>query len=296
MILSKEISIGSIRGVPVKIHSSFFLLLFIQLIAGLKISKESPLYLLFALILYGPIFLITIIIHELGHVLMTRKLGGTVDSIVLWPLGGFAICGPTKQAGVIGDLQVAMAGPLMHFPQMFMWFILYAIFSGGNFEYFQPELYLDIMSDGFWNFLGELCSMAFYINLFIFAVNFFIPAYPLDGGRCMVATLILLGMTVQHTAKITAFTGMFVAVILLILGLVSFFVEANANGFFIALVAVYIYFAGKHLYDMVNEGREKEHPLFNRQCYDDRELTIEQAVNEELKGNEGEGEEEETKR
>ena len=46
--------------------------------------------LVWAALLYGPILLLTVLVHELGHSLAARRLGGEVDSILLWPLGGLA--------------------------------------------------------------------------------------------------------------------------------------------------------------------------------------------------------------
>ncbi len=47
---------------------------------------------------YGPILLGTVLIHELGHALAARRVGGHADGILLWPLGGLAYvghdCGP----------------------------------------------------------------------------------------------------------------------------------------------------------------------------------------------------------
>lgn len=275
---NREINFGSFLGCPVKLHSSFFLLVFIQIISSIRMFAFNGFYFLFVLILYGPILYITILMHETGHVLMAEKLGGEAKQIVLWPMGGYAICGVSPSAGVIGDLKIAIAGPLMQFPQMLFWFLCYTIASNADYEFFRPEIYLDIMFNGFSGFMQTLFCRAFFMNVFIFAFNFFIPAYPLDGGRCMAATLVLLGFSLKKAALITSIASMFVSILLLILGMVSFFAERNPNGLFTVLIAPYIFYSGKHLYDMAAAGREKEHPLFNRPCYDEREVTMEQAV------------------
>ena len=280
MWYNKEINVGSVQGIPVKLHMSFMLLLFIEVFASLRVVKVAPVYLFFVLILYGPVLFFTVLIHELGHVSMTKKLGGTVEKLVLWPLGGLEIYGPSPSYGVIGDLRVAVAGPLTHFIQMTAWLVCYAIFAGGNFEFFQAEIYLDIMTDGFSGFMSVLSAMAFYINLFVFALNFFIPAYPLDGGRCMVATLILLGVPLKHAAQAQAFTGMGVAAVLGLLGLISFFGEKNPNGFITSIISIYIFVEARTLYRMSVTDQANDHPLFNRACYDEREVTIEQVIQE----------------
>jgi Zn-dependent protease len=43
-----------------------------------------------AAIMYGPVLLGTVLLHELGHCLATWQAGGHADGILLWPLGGRA--------------------------------------------------------------------------------------------------------------------------------------------------------------------------------------------------------------
>ena len=67
-------------------------------------------------------------VHEFGHCLTTKKLGGTVDGILLWPLGGLSFLGPTD--ALEGDLKVALAGPMTHIPMGFLWWAIYAAVKG----------------------------------------------------------------------------------------------------------------------------------------------------------------------
>ncbi len=55
---------------------------------GLRFSSWTAVG--FAAILYGPLLLVTVLIHELGHSLAARRLGGHAEGILLWPLGGLA--------------------------------------------------------------------------------------------------------------------------------------------------------------------------------------------------------------
>jgi Zn-dependent protease len=85
-------------------------------------------------------------VHEFGHALTTKKLGGTVDGIVLWPLGGFALCGPVD--ALVGDLKVALMGPMTHVPMSAFWWMLYAILRDGDRSGLWPNatIYLDVLS------------------------------------------------------------------------------------------------------------------------------------------------------
>lgn len=116
------VPLGScIAGIPVTLHYTFFLLLAVEFANAILNSSEYPMYILFVLIMYGPVLLFTIVVHEFGHALMTKRLGGSVGGIVLWPLGGFALCGPTESLG--GDLKVSLAGPMTHVPMGLIWWV-----------------------------------------------------------------------------------------------------------------------------------------------------------------------------
>lgn len=176
------LSLGScVAGIPVKLHYTFFLLFLLEIVSSLlniSIDEETyPMYIVLIVILYGPVLLITILIHEFGHALMNKRLGGTVDEIVLWPLGGFAICGPVE--ALSGDLKVALAGPATHIPMVLLWWVIYLLTKGGE-EGLWPSdtIYLDILSTSA-GFFEVLSSQAVYMNIIIFCFNLLIPAYPL---------------------------------------------------------------------------------------------------------------------
>jgi Zn-dependent protease len=80
-----SISLGScIGGVPIKLHLSFFLLVLIEFVTSIRLAGEFPLYMLFVVVLYGPVLLLTVLIHEFGHIFATKRQGGEVGGIVLW--------------------------------------------------------------------------------------------------------------------------------------------------------------------------------------------------------------------
>lgn len=48
---------------------------------------------LYWFVLLGPVLLLTVLVHELGHCLAARQVGGSATGILLWPLGGLAYIG-----------------------------------------------------------------------------------------------------------------------------------------------------------------------------------------------------------
>ena len=90
---------GSIRlfrfdGIDVFLHWSWFL------VAAFEISNGSRRYssLTWNVLEYLALFLI-VMLHEFGHALACRQVGGTANQIVLWPLGGVAYVNPPQPAG-----------------------------------------------------------------------------------------------------------------------------------------------------------------------------------------------------
>jgi len=266
------IELGScISGIPVRIHYTYFLLLILMMISSIKYNDN--LYLLFVFLLYGPIMLITIIIHEFGHALTNQKLGGTVDSIILWPLGGFALCSPPTDEGPLGDLKVAIAGPITHIPQILIWVIILAISVGGDFSNVSLGVITSAQLNGsVGSFIAVLAGQAIVLNIALMIFNLFIPAYPLDGGRVLASTLLIKGVPAIKAALITSVTAMVLALALCIYGIYSFFANDNPNGIFTIFIAVFIFKSSYKLFMLAKNGNIDAHPLFGRACYSSIEL------------------------
>jgi Zn-dependent protease len=56
--------------------------------------------------------LLIVLLHEFGHSLACRQVGGQADRIVLWPLGGVAYVQPPQRPGA--TLWSIAAGPLVN--------------------------------------------------------------------------------------------------------------------------------------------------------------------------------------
>jgi tetratricopeptide (TPR) repeat protein len=156
-----------VRGIGVFLHWSWLVVAFFEV--GYRDRHYSSLFWNAAeyLTLFG-----IVLLHELGHALACRQVGGTATRIVLWPLGGLALVAPPPRPWPW--LWCIAAGPLVNvaivgvsLPQ-----VLFARRLGLA-EY--PDL------DHF------LFAVAF-LNLVVLAFNL-LPAYPLDGGQILYALL-----------------------------------------------------------------------------------------------------------
>ena len=237
--------LGTVREIPIRLHPTFFVLLGISALTGLANGLE---FVALVCILYGPVLLGTIVVHELGHAFMTLHLGSAVDSILLWPLGGLCLCGAAP--GSWGDLKVAVAGPATHIPMAFFWWAILGLAEAG---------------DG-WRFGATVALNAIFMNVYLCAFNLLLPAYPLDGGRVMAAVLSIRGMEPNKAGKITSGTAIVIALGLLAYGIWALFVAGDPHAIMCCLVAVFILQNSKQLYDLAVAGRVIEHPLFAREA------------------------------
>ncbi|MGK7888114.1 MAG: site-2 protease family protein, partial [Leptolyngbyaceae cyanobacterium] len=163
--------IGSVFGIPFFLDPSWFLiLLLVTLVYGSEWSAydvsgamEWILGLCMALLLFA-----SVLMHELGHSLVARSQGITVNSITLFLFGGIAsIDRESKTPGQA--LQVAIAGPLVSFGLFLLLTVVRQVIPLG-----EPA-----------NFILERLAS---INL-ILAVFNMMPGLPLDGGQVLKALI-----------------------------------------------------------------------------------------------------------
>src|ERR1051325_1845882 len=90
---------GSIRlfrfaGIQVFLHWSWFV------VALIEVNTRSREYSSFVYNVWEYLGLFAIVrMHEFGHALACRSVGGTAERIVLWPLGGVAYVSPPLRPG-----------------------------------------------------------------------------------------------------------------------------------------------------------------------------------------------------
>jgi Zn-dependent protease/CBS domain-containing protein len=122
------------------------------------------------------LFFASLVLHELGHALVARRLGIGISGIDLWFFGGVArMSRDSDSPGT--EFKVAAAGPAVTLVIVGICVGLSALISQGA--------ALDVMrfsSDGEVSPTLLLLGFLGSINIFLFLFNL-VPAYPLDGGR-----------------------------------------------------------------------------------------------------------------
>jgi Zn-dependent protease len=151
-------------GIAVYLHWSWFL------VAVIQISYRAQRYSSYVWCVFEYLALFAIVLmHEFGHALACRSVGGRADLIVLWPLGGVAFVDPPPRPGA--TLWSLVAGPLVNV-------LLVPILSVGWFLAVKENLRHTMPN--FYEFVSTLCL----INLGLLAFNL-LPIYPLDGGQIL---------------------------------------------------------------------------------------------------------------
>ncbi|MCA9255400.1 MAG: M50 family metallopeptidase [Phycisphaerales bacterium] len=109
-----------------------------------------------------------VLMHEFGHALACRSVGGRALHIMLWPLGGVAFVDPPFRPGAM--LWSIVAGPLVNVVLVPITYFAYKLYEPRAAGYDGDVLYfLDLL---------------FKINLGLLIFNM-LPIYPLDGGKIL---------------------------------------------------------------------------------------------------------------
>jgi Zn-dependent protease len=160
---------GSIRlfrfaGVDVFLHWSWFL------VAAFEISDRVRTYSSPAwnVLEYLALFFV-VMLHEYGHALACRQVGGTASQIVLWPLGGVAYVDPPQRPGA--TFWSIAAGPLVNFALVPILSMLGILGRSLGWAEAMPNAH-------------ALLRAIWFMNLGLLIFNM-LPIYPLDGGQIL---------------------------------------------------------------------------------------------------------------
>ena len=159
-----SIHLFEFAGVNVFLHWSWFLVAVYEIGGGTKNYSSLTWNVLEYLALFA-----IVLLHEFGHALACRQVGGTANHIVLWPMGGVAYVNPPQRPGA--TLWSIAAGPLVN-----VVFIVSLSFLG----------FLN-RSAGFLNTIPNVHTFVrtvWLINVGLLIFNM-LPIYPLDGGQIL---------------------------------------------------------------------------------------------------------------
>jgi Zn-dependent protease len=164
---------GSMRllrvgGINVYVHWTWLLVAYFELRHRTNMYQSPVWNVIEYLTLFG-----IVLLHEFGHVLACRSVGGQASDIILWPLGGVAFVNPPPRPGAV--LWSIAAGPLVNVVLVPVTFAAWYLSGEAGLPETNPDLD---------RWLGQI--MMINVALLIFNL---LPVYPLDGGQIVQALL-----------------------------------------------------------------------------------------------------------
>ena len=112
--MSWSLKLFTIRGIPVRVHGSFLLILLWAAWLGFNTRAAGwPLGVLFWVV-FTLLLFVCVVLHELGHSLVAQLFGVTVQDITLWPIGGVARFVKLPQRPY-QEFLITAAGPAVNF-------------------------------------------------------------------------------------------------------------------------------------------------------------------------------------
>lgn len=212
----------SIRGIPLRIHPSWFVILLLataafqqqyaaQLRGNLDVTALWGLGLATALLLF-----ISVLLHELGHSLAALAQGVKVRSITLFLLGGVASV-ERECSTPLGALLVAAAGPAVSL-----------VLGVGLLAAIHPAAHLA-------PWLGAMARELGTLNLVLGLFNL-LPGLPLDGGLIVKALVWQASGSQRRGIEVANACGRFLAYLAVGLGAVLLLNGRGAGGVWLMLL------------------------------------------------------------
>jgi stage IV sporulation protein FB len=229
--MSWSLKLLQIRGIPIRLHVTFLLVVAWAAYIGAADSRantggDAGFMVAFVLLLF-----VCVLLHELGHSLVAQHFGVEVVDITLLPIGGLARMTRMPERPY-QEFVMAAAGPATN--------IALAIGLGlAAIAWLSPD---QIVSMALAPVLLEahlmahdgqtLLTLLVFNNLFLAVFNL-IPAFPLDGGRMLRSFLAAL-MSRHHATAVASYVGQTLA---LLLGMAALL----ARDFFLGFIAVFVF-------------------------------------------------------
>jgi len=205
---NQGIPLGRWFGIKVIIHWMFVLYAAYELFGDRQQSAFAiKIHALQLVLLFG-----TVLLHEFGHALSCRAVGGIADRIILWPLGGIAFVQPPMNPRAW--LITTVCGPLVN---AILWPLFWYLSAqqGLTADDGLAQLFANGSSTQF--YLGLSCYLMWQINRALLLFNL-IPAYPMDGGRIL-QEILWLAIGFRRSLQFAGLVGTIAGISFIVLGL-----------------------------------------------------------------------------
>lgn len=232
MNFGSGIGIGRIRGIEIRIHWSWFIILVL-----LTWSFADGLYRdLFedwsnnqrwaAAVVTSGLFFLSVLLHELSHAFVAQRYGMSVPSITLFVFGGVSsIAGEMRTARE--EFAVAIAGPMMSWVLAVVFAVLWLATHGSDVS-------------GVFGYLAWINGALGLFNL--------LPGFPLDGGRVLRSIIWARSKSLVRATRVAATVGSAIAYVMIGGGLLSVFAFGLLGGIWYVLIGLFLKSAAEGSY------------------------------------------------
>ena len=245
-----SVSLGRWWNVHVRLHMMFFIFVaFALYVISQGISEfpiEKQLRLRWLCVGIPLTFFVSVLLHEIAHVLIARRLGGIADEMVITPLGGLSHVRVPYEPH--SELVASMAGILANATICFLTCIAIGVLypECSLPALLRPEvsfLRMDMDDQGLyvWSSLSVL-KMVFWVNWSLILINL-LPVFPFDGGRALHSVLIFLWPEVEakHSHLVICRLGKVLAAVAVVVAFFYFGESTRQPPVWFALLALAIY-------------------------------------------------------
>ena len=217
--------VGTIAGIDIRIHYTWLLALFLiawSLALGyfpMSDRSAGPLT-YWVLGLVGAILLFaSVLLHELGHSLVSRWRGLRVDNITLFIFGG--VSNITREPTTARDeFSISVVGPVISLVLAAVFWLLGRLLS--------PD-----------SAAGAVAGYLAYANLLLGLFNI-VPGFPLDGGRVLRSIIWAVTGQMSRATQIATYVGQGVAWLLIGWGIVDLLGGDVFGGLWIAFIGWFL--------------------------------------------------------
>ncbi len=232
--------LARIFGIRIGVSASWFVVLFIliywlsnsyfpEVMSGSRTTA-------YAIAVAGALgYFASLVLHELGHALVARRLGIPIVGIDLWFFGGLSQMRREPQSAG-EELKIAAAGPAVTLTLFLLCLGAVALLASGGTVSDVALAHEGVKTTPALALLGWLG----FINAALLVFNV-IPAFPLDGGR--IARAVIWGVTGDRNraTQATGRSGQAFALLVGLFGLWVFTTNESLLGVFTMVLAFFLY-------------------------------------------------------
>lgn len=232
MRVSASVKLLTVRGIPIRVHASFLLILVWAAWLGWSGSRGDWLRGVAFMVGLWLLIFVCVVLHELGHSLVAQLFGVKVHDITLWPIGGVARIGMPEKPRQ--EFFITLAGPVTSGLLALLLGLLAVAWIG-------PDTVAQVIRSPwrlqrlFTDMNGQALLLLLAVNNALMALFNLIPAFPMDGGRLLRSLLAAL-LPFRQATRVASYIGQVAAAFMGALAVLT-------GGVFLGLVALFVFAA-----------------------------------------------------